>query len=245
MKKLLSLLVAIAILNTACENGEGPIKVIEFEDNLVKTICTIYWDKDNDGELSYAEAESVTFIDDVFSNSHIKSFTELQYFTNLETISKTAFEYCENLTAIIIPDSVTSIGEHAFYRCTSLTSINIPDGVTEIGRGTFFGCENLKEIIIPDSVITIGESAFENCKGVESITIGKKVTLIEKKGFGTYSDYLKTIYCKPATPPTVGAGGITTGCLDVPIYVPRASVSAYKSASFWSYWSSNIVGYDF
>jgi hypothetical protein len=32
---------------------------------------------------------------------------------------------------------------------------------------------------------------------------------------------------------------------DRKIYVPTASVNAYKSAQFWSDYASDIVGYDF
>ena len=49
-----------------------------------------------------------------------------------------------NLTEIIIPDSVTSIGEQAFYNCSSLTSITIPDSVTSIDGAAFSGCTSLK-----------------------------------------------------------------------------------------------------
>ena len=59
------------------------------------------------------------------------------------------FEDYENLTSIIIPNSVTSIGNEAFYRCTSLTSVTIPSSVTRIDDA-FFGCSSLKRVDITD-----------------------------------------------------------------------------------------------
>jgi len=57
---------------------------------------------------------------------------------------------CVTLTAISIPDSVTSIGSFAFYGCTSLTSIIIPNSVASIGSVAFGDCTNLASVTIPD-----------------------------------------------------------------------------------------------
>ena len=61
-------------------------------------------------------------------------------------IADSAFEYCTNLTTVIIPNSVTSIGIYAFSRCSSLTSVTIPDSVTSIGFGAFSDCSGLKYV---------------------------------------------------------------------------------------------------
>jgi len=45
-----------------------------------------------------------------------------------------AFAFCDSLTSVVIPYSVTSIGGAAFSNCTSLTDIVIPDSVTSIGE---------------------------------------------------------------------------------------------------------------
>ena len=50
------------------------------------------------------------------------------------------------MTAIKIPDIVTSIGVFAFGNCFSLKEINIPDSVTSIGNIPFSNCYNLKRI---------------------------------------------------------------------------------------------------
>ena len=53
----------------------------------------------------------------------------------------------ELVTALVIPNSVTSIGRYAFYGCTGLTSIVIPNSVTSIGSRAFYGCTGLKTVI--------------------------------------------------------------------------------------------------
>ncbi len=132
-------------------------------------------------------------------------------------IGQSAFADCRNLTSIAIPKSVTTIGEFAFDSCSSLTSITIPDGVTTIGKHAFWFCSSLTSITIPDRVTTIGEEAFSSCSN------------------------LTKIYCKATTPPTLGSNAFDYTI----IYVPQASVEAYKSADGWSEYANRIEGYDF
>ena len=44
----------------------------------------------------------------------------------------------EEITDLVIPDSVTSIRNYAFYGCSGLTSITIPNSVTSIGDDAFY-----------------------------------------------------------------------------------------------------------
>jgi hypothetical protein len=179
-----------------------------------------------------------------------------------------AFYDCESLTSITIPNSVTSIGVHAFSECSSLTSITIPNGLTEIGYGTFYNCESLASITIPDSVTSIGDSAFYGCKNLTSVDLGNGVTTIGKYAFdncksltevtipdsvtliGNYvfqsCSLLASVYCKATTPPTSSDSVIFNGNAEGrKIYVPMASVDAYKSAAGWSNHANDIEGYNF
>ncbi len=55
-------------------------------------------------------------------------------FKPVTAIGERAFADCENLTSIVIPNSVTIIGDGAFEFCSSLTSIKIPSSVTTMGN---------------------------------------------------------------------------------------------------------------
>ncbi len=94
-------------------------------------------------------------------------------------IGANAFQNCNELTSITIPNSVTSIGEYAFWSCDSLVSIMIPDSVTSIGVAAFSHCEALKSITIPDSVNSIGGQTFKDCDSLTNIIIPNGVTSIE------------------------------------------------------------------
>ena len=104
---------------------------------------------------------------------------------SVTSIDSEAFESCTSLTSITIPNSVTSIGAYAFYNCSSLTSITIPNSVTSIGIWAFRNCSSLTSITIPNSVTSIGQSTFYNCSSLTSITIPNSVTSIDWSAFNT------------------------------------------------------------
>lgn len=98
--------------------------------------------------------------------------------TQMTNIPNTAFDKCNSLVSVTLPNSVTSIGEDAFSFCRSLVSVTIPEGVTNIGAGAFWLCSSLASVTIPNSVTTIGKSAFMDCNSLASVTIPNQVTSI-------------------------------------------------------------------
>ena len=150
------------------------------------------------------------------------------------------FSGCTSLTSIAIPDSVTSIGaENAFSRCTSLTSITVPKTITYIGNQAFWGCRSLTGITIPDSVTTIYFRGFCYCSKLSIITIPDSVTTIDYSAFSNCSK-LSSITVLPETPPTLGSDAFDSIASNAVIYVPSASLDAYKSADGWSAYVSKI-----
>ena len=103
---------------------------------------------------------------------------------SVTSIKGNAF-YGNALTSVTIGNSVTTIGNSAFVG-NALTSVTIPDSVTTIGGGAFFG-NALTSLTIGNSVTTIGNSAF-NSNALTSLTIGNSVTTIG--GFAFYSNAL-------------------------------------------------------
>ena len=165
---------------------------IVFADTQVKALCVANWDTDQDGEISYAEADAVTDLGNVFrGNEYITSFDELQYFTGLTSLyyhvgfASGTFNGCDNLTSVVIPNSVTIIGEGAFSGCTSLLSVEIPNSVVSIFEGAFSHCTSLTSIALPNSVIFIGESAFRGCDNLNSIVLSETLTSIGAYAFAT------------------------------------------------------------
>lgn len=74
-----------------------------------------------------------------------------------------SFHGCEDLTEVLIPNSVTTIGGYAFEDCSSLTEVIVPNSVTSIGSWAFAKCDNLKEVTIGNSVTSIDMGTFYSC----------------------------------------------------------------------------------
>ena len=94
-------------------------------------------------------------------------------------IGSLAFSDCENLTSVVIGDSVTSIGDDAFSGCKNLTSVEIPNSVTSIGDGAFCYCSYLKSVTLGANVASIGSGAFNGCSSLKTIINYSKLTLIK------------------------------------------------------------------
>ena len=155
-------------------------------------------------------------------------------------IPPSAFASCSGLTSVTMGNSVTSIGSAAFLGCNSLSSITIPNAVTFLENETFKNCTGLTSIIIPNSVSSIGEQAFYNCTGLNSLTIGSSVTFIGDYAFYNCSGLI-SITCKAINPPIVYYYEFDNVSRAITLYVPCASVSGYQSAPTWSSFT-NYVG---
>ena len=112
------------------------------------------------------------------------------------------FNGCTSLTAISLPESVTSLsGRRDFYNCTSLTAVYLPKGLTSVStvggtdNGTFSGCTNMYLVndpftydnipakpdvyYFPEGVTSIGCELFKNCQNInKTIVFGSKFNTV-------------------------------------------------------------------
>ena len=88
-----------------------------------------------------------------------------------QSIDDDAFEDCEQLQQVVLPNTVTRIGDWAFYRCKALETMVVPSSVTTIGDRAFSHCKSLKSLLLVGPVKAIGDYAILSCNALERILI--------------------------------------------------------------------------
>jgi hypothetical protein len=207
-------------------------RVTSLQDSHVEVVSGDY-----SGDIVIPEV--VTYNDTEYSviaigESAFENCNELQSVTlpeSVTTIGTYAFRNCTSLQSVTLPESVTTIEDYAFYRCTSLQSVTLPESVTTIGRYVFYGCTSLQSVILPESVTTIERYTFRRCTSLQSITIPRNVTKIDRYAFGDCTS-LSTLVCLNPAPPTVGENTFNE-CPIVAVYVPAEAIEDYQSAEGW------------
>ena len=86
------------------------------------------------------------------------------------SLTKSLFGHCNELTKVKIPNGITNIEALAFDNCRGLTSVEIPDTVVSIGREAFEYCSELKSVEFGCYVTNIEDYAFEGCSNLTSVT---------------------------------------------------------------------------
>lgn len=206
----------------------------------------------------------------IFMNSKIKHILSLGSIAYIPKSNGNlgCFRSCP-LETVVLPDTLTEIRSFAFANVTSVISMNLPlslsrveslpngiwaDGlelnlpnltyidqvfaglglkkVLDLGsitnlsassgsaewNGVFRGCSNLELVVLPSTLVSIGVGTFYHCVN------------------------LKTLICNTETPPTLNSSALIDTNAELAIYVPDASVEAYKTATNWSSFASRIKG---
>lgn len=176
---------------------------------------------------------------------YFTTMTSVTIPSGVTTIENQAFKHCESLPILALPEKVsggvvvdgdiTTIPSYMCYANYDLYSTNIPQGVTTIETLAYYDCLSLMNIVIPSTVTTIGDNAFR----VQDWASSDPTKYQKKMAIATG----RTVSILATTPPTLGLGvfGIQTGSSDIatyPIYVPAASVNAYKTA--WPQYANRI-----
>lgn len=174
-------------------------------------------------------------------------------------IGNQAFERCETLKYVSIPEGVTSIGEYAFSDCGRLAEVEMPNSINTIEKGAFMWSRSLKSIClpngltsisesmfehsriksidIPNSVETIGPSAFSGCDSLASVTMPNTITAIGNYAFYGCGELRKLIIPNGITHighMVFARCGIST------INIPNSVVCIESGAFADNFWTSRI-----
>lgn len=84
----------------------------------------------------------------------------------------------------VIPDdgSVTAIASYAFQGCDEIIAVTVPESITSLGENVFSLCKNLKSIVIPKSVTSITSAQFWGCDALTSVTVDEDNPVYRSEG---------------------------------------------------------------
>lgn len=131
-----------------------PASVVSFGNdvfNNCESLTNIYVDENS---WCYSSVDGVLFNKDkteLIAYPAGKSQYEYTVPDNVTSIYTSAFRYCNNLTNVIIGNTVKEIGYNAFEYCDNLTNVILGDNVTEIGERAFEGCVKLTDIDVNEN----------------------------------------------------------------------------------------------
>lgn len=140
------------------------------------------------GNLKYivnADGESVTVSGTSGSPTQLNIESSISYKDKNYTVTKIAtwaFNECNTLTEVTLPNTVDEIGYQAFFKCSNLTNVTIPEGVKKIGQAAFYGCSQLTSITIP-STITNMDTAFSGNTALSHVTLTNGISKISSNAF--------------------------------------------------------------
>jgi len=208
---------------------------------FLQSESSYYADLNGNGSLSKYEAAQVSGA--IFKDlEDLTDATCFQYFTALGT-SLNVFENCSKLFRVSFPSHLTVIGPHTFDGCRALKTINLPSRITALNDGAF-AHSGLTRIDLSGTHITkIGISAFLNCSDLVTVVLPESLEEIASDAF-FYCYAVEDVYCYATTPPTVINKNVPLFVLSqqlAHIYVPAASVAAYKTAYKWSDYADKIT----
>jgi hypothetical protein len=223
------------------------------------------WFANNKNITSFDEFVYFTGVTELVHNAFLdSSLVSISLPKSLKIIKRAAFARCYNLVGDFIIPQAEELNQAAFMS-TAITSVYAPNvveltggnaegvfrkcqalkkatlgKVADIPRECFADCSNLTEVEIEwDNVKEIAQDAFIRCTSLPRFDIGGNVTSIGGGAF-YYCSSLQLLICRATTPPSLAHTNALTNTNNCPIYVPDASLEAYKTATNWNQYSARI-----
>ena len=163
---------------------------------------------------------------------------EFRYPTGLKTIRFGAFMDCAGFSNFDFPEGLETIEQSAFLGCAQNVSkpptVTIPSTVTSIEDYAFYQ-NKIREVKIPFSSdsLTIKQMAFAEIENLTTVTLPAKLKSLEDYVFD-YVPGLEKVYNHSENPLKISKNVFSGASFkDVTLYVPEASIDAYKVATGW------------
>lgn len=159
---------------------------------------------------------------------------ELVIPTGVNTIPSYCFTGYTNAN-IILHEGITTINVQGLDKTGTMGDVNLPNLVTLSNNA--YSSSKISRVVNLGAVSTIGKYAFQNCDNLEYVNLPATVTKIDNYAFSDNATPM-TMICRAAVPPTLVT--TFTSSTITAIYVPDASLEAYKTATNWTNFASRI-----
>lgn len=138
-----------------------------------------------------------------------EEITNLVIPNSVKVIKDNAFYNCGYIKTVIFPKTVEKINNWAFHGCASLTSVDLNDEINELGWGAFYNCTSLENVKFPARLKTIGRIAFAYCSSLKKAVLPNEIEKLDQGAFANCSSlYYVSI---PESVNAIGRG-VFSGC---------------------------------
>ncbi|MDY0010347.1 MAG: leucine-rich repeat protein, partial [Candidatus Izemoplasmatales bacterium] len=186
----------------------------DFANEVIYTDITLYAKYEvgestfpDDYEFLVNSDDTVTILS-YFGPGGVVSVPNEIYGLPVVEISGGAFIFNNNVTELVIPDSVVSIGDYAFAYMDGVISITVGAGVVNLGEAVFGACPtltsveitstlfsylpdhsfesstSLTSVILPSTITELGRNAFYNTISLQNFTFPASLKIIGNNAFG-------------------------------------------------------------
>lgn len=138
----------------------------------------------------------------------------------------------EEVTEVIIPETISEIDAYTFVNCRNMTSVTFPKTLKTIGFQAFAQCTGLTSVKM-ESVEQIDGRAFENCTGLSTVYLPDNLKSVWGFAFSGCSS-MTNVYCAAQTPPTIKESAFEdTNTAEATLHVPTGKRRDYLTWMVW------------
>ena len=155
-------------------------------------IDSVYYTLDTTAMTAQIAVQSkTTAIGDIVINDTV-TYKGANY--AITSMANAAFSGCNQLTSIVLPQTLRNLGREAFLQCTNLTSCIIPDStITEIPFEAFWKA-GLIEFRVPEGVTYIEQRSFEQMPNLQRVQLANSVKSVSPWAFYILDALQEPIY---------------------------------------------------
>ena len=160
----------------------------------------------------------------------------------IEELGDYSFYYTENLKSINLPNSIKKIGNQAFFS-SNIINVNFKDltNLTHIGDYAFNNANISGDIEFADSLIYLGHYSFGG-NNISNVVLSKNLEKLQDLTFFANTN-LKSVTFRGSNT-NVNSKNLFYSYAKPTIYVPKGSLSWYKSFSYLSKYNMVEVNID-